>query len=199
MRFSVSRRVMESIVSGILPGAASARRGVVANIPLASATIINRRTGADEDRRRIERVASASIPARLRMNNRLWSIFTISNREDSAHSRHKSIIMATERVLETRLPAYDNYSIDITVTMRVFPMTSDRQPDTERQADFYEAEPPQASRELAKLRTSSDYVAPFEIIRRRVIDDMYEVKMTVDATMIIRLGAGAGIRGCRAA
>lgn len=59
---------------------------------------------------------------------------------------------------------------------------------TERQADFYEAEPPQASRELAKLRASSDYEAPFEIVRRRVIDDVYDGKMTVDATIIIRIG-----------
>ena len=59
---------------------------------------------------------------------------------------------------------------------------------TERQADFYEAEPPQASRELAKLRASSDYQAPFEIVRRRVIDDVYDGKMTVDATLIIRIG-----------
>ncbi len=36
--------------------------------------------------------------------------------------------------------------------------------NTERQADSYEAELPQASRELAKLRASSDYVAPFEIV-----------------------------------
>ena len=59
---------------------------------------------------------------------------------------------------------------------------------TERQADFYEAEPPQASRELAKLRASSGYVAPFQIVRRRVIDDVYDGKMTVDATLIIRIG-----------
>jgi 2-isopropylmalate synthase len=116
------------------------------------------------------------------MNNRLWSIFTILNREGSAYSRHKSMIMATEHVLETHFPAYDNRSNNITVTVRVFPMS------TERQVDFYEAEPPQASRELAKLRTSSDYVAPFEIVRRRVIDDMYDGKMTVDATIIIRIG-----------
>ncbi len=59
---------------------------------------------------------------------------------------------------------------------------------TERQAGFYEAEPPQASRELAKLRASSDYVAPFAIVRRRVIDDVNEGKMTVDATVVIRIG-----------
>src|ERR1700674_757720 len=59
---------------------------------------------------------------------------------------------------------------------------------TERQADFYEAEPPQASRELAKLRASAGYLAPFEIVRRRVIDDVYDGKMHVDATLIIRIG-----------
>ena len=59
---------------------------------------------------------------------------------------------------------------------------------TERQVDFYEAEPPQASRELAKLRASTSYEAPFTIVRRRVIDDLYEGRMTVDATVIIRVG-----------
>lgn len=53
---------------------------------------------------------------------------------------------------------------------------------------FDEAEVPQASRELAELRQSADYVAPFEIIRRRVIDDYYEGKMTIDATIVIRIG-----------
>jgi 2-isopropylmalate synthase len=53
---------------------------------------------------------------------------------------------------------------------------------------FDEAEVPQASRELAELRQSADYVAPFEIIRRRVIDDYYEGKMTIDATVVIRIG-----------
>jgi 2-isopropylmalate synthase len=53
---------------------------------------------------------------------------------------------------------------------------------------FYEAEAPQASRELAELRTSPDYVAPFEIIRRRVIDDYYEGRMTIDATVVVRIG-----------
>jgi 2-isopropylmalate synthase len=61
-------------------------------------------------------------------------------------------------------------------------MTSDRQDN------FYEAEPPQASRELAELRTSRDYVAPFVIVRRRVIDDLFEGKMTIDATVVIRVG-----------
>lgn len=53
---------------------------------------------------------------------------------------------------------------------------------------FYEAEAPQASRELAELRTSSNYVPPFEVVRRRVIDDSYEGRMTIDATVIIRVG-----------
>jgi 2-isopropylmalate synthase len=53
---------------------------------------------------------------------------------------------------------------------------------------FEEQEAPQASRELAELKTSPDYVAPFEIIRRRVIDDNYEGRMTCDATLVIRIG-----------
>jgi 2-isopropylmalate synthase len=52
---------------------------------------------------------------------------------------------------------------------------------------FFEAEVPQASRELAELRISRDYVAPFEVLRRRVIDDSFEGRMTVDATVIIRV------------
>lgn len=57
-----------------------------------------------------------------------------------------------------------------------------------RQTDFYEAESPQASRELAELRSSREYLAPFEVIRRRVIDDYYEGKMTIDATVMIQVG-----------
>jgi len=56
---------------------------------------------------------------------------------------------------------------------------------TVRDSIFYEAEVPQASRELAELRTSPDYVAPFEIVRRRVIDDFYEGRMTIDATVVL--------------
>jgi 2-isopropylmalate synthase len=53
---------------------------------------------------------------------------------------------------------------------------------------FFETDVPQASRELAELRTSADYHPPFEVIRRRVIDDYYEGKMTIDATVVIRVG-----------
>ncbi|MGH7985405.1 MAG: alpha-isopropylmalate synthase regulatory domain-containing protein [Candidatus Binataceae bacterium] len=53
---------------------------------------------------------------------------------------------------------------------------------------FYETEAPQASRELAELRGSPDYVAPFEVVRRRVIDDYFEGRMTIDATVVIRVG-----------
>ena len=59
---------------------------------------------------------------------------------------------------------------------------------TDRQDDFYQAETPQASRELAELRTGRDYVAPFHIVRRRVIDDLFEGKATIDATLVIRIG-----------
>jgi 2-isopropylmalate synthase len=52
---------------------------------------------------------------------------------------------------------------------------------------FFEAEAPQASRELAELRRSTDYVAPFEVVRRRVIDDSFEGRMTIDATVVVRV------------
>jgi 2-isopropylmalate synthase len=61
---------------------------------------------------------------------------------------------------------------------------------SERDSIFEEAEAPQASRELAELKTSPDYVPPFEVVRRRVIDDSVMGQMTVDATVIIRV-AGA--------
>ncbi|MBF6567951.1 MAG: hypothetical protein IVW54_03635 [Candidatus Binataceae bacterium] len=54
---------------------------------------------------------------------------------------------------------------------------------------FHEAEIPQASRELQELRNSTAYAAPFEVIRRRVIDDHYEGRMTIDATVVLRVGA----------
>jgi 2-isopropylmalate synthase len=57
-----------------------------------------------------------------------------------------------------------------------------------RESLFDEAEVPRASRELAELRTSSDYAPPFEVVRRRVIDDFYEGKMTIDATVVICVG-----------
>jgi 2-isopropylmalate synthase len=60
---------------------------------------------------------------------------------------------------------------------------------SDRQTDFYTAEAPQASRELAELRTARDYMAPFEVVRRRVIDDFHQGKMTIDATVVIRVGS----------
>ncbi|MGH7908185.1 MAG: hypothetical protein ACREP6_16310, partial [Candidatus Binataceae bacterium] len=64
---------------------------------------------------------------------------------------------------------------------------------------FHEAETPQASRELEELRSAPGYVAPFEVIRRRVIDDFNEGRMTIDAMVVIRVGnveetgAGSGV------
>lgn len=58
----------------------------------------------------------------------------------------------------------------------------------ETESMFHETEIPRASRELKELRTSREYVAPFEIVRRRVIDDFYEGKMTIDATVVIQIG-----------
>ena len=60
--------------------------------------------------------------------------------------------------------------------------------NTDRQSSFYDAEIPQASRELREFRTSTAYEPPFEVIRRRIIDDFYEGKLTVDATIVIRVG-----------
>jgi 2-isopropylmalate synthase len=61
--------------------------------------------------------------------------------------------------------------------------------EAEPKSMFYEAEVPQASRELDELRRSGGYVAPFQVVRRRVIDDYYEGKMTIDATVVIRIGS----------
>jgi 2-isopropylmalate synthase len=58
----------------------------------------------------------------------------------------------------------------------------------ESESLFFETETPQASRELAELHASTDYVPPFEIVRRRVIDDWLEGRMTIDATVVIRIG-----------
>jgi len=55
-------------------------------------------------------------------------------------------------------------------------------------SSFFETDVPQASRELAELRTARNYEPPFEVVRRRVIDDYYEGKMTIDATVVIRVG-----------
>jgi 2-isopropylmalate synthase len=65
---------------------------------------------------------------------------------------------------------------------------------------FEEPEVPQASRELAELRTAKDYVAPFRIVRRRVTDDYFEGhegSATVDATIVIRLGDVEEIEAAR--
>jgi 2-isopropylmalate synthase len=58
----------------------------------------------------------------------------------------------------------------------------------EQKSIFHEAEMPQASRELNALRRSGDYEPPFVVVRRRVIDDFNEGKMTIDATVVLRIG-----------
>src|SRR5579862_4999900 len=60
--------------------------------------------------------------------------------------------------------------------------------DQEPKSIFYEAETPQASRELDELRRLGNYEPPFVVVRRRVIDDYFEGKMTIDATVVIRVG-----------
>ena len=59
--------------------------------------------------------------------------------------------------------------------------------EQESKSIFYEAEIPQASRELDELRRLGNYEPPFVVVRRRVIDDFYEGKMTIDATVVIRI------------
>lgn len=68
--------------------------------------------------------------------------------------------------------------------------------DQESKSIFHEAESPQASRALDELRRSGDYEPPFVVLRRRVIDDFYEGKMTIDATVVLRI---AGIEETEAA
>src|SRR5579862_2414962 len=69
--------------------------------------------------------------------------------------------------------------------------------DQEPKSIFYEAETPQASRELDELRRLGNYEPPFVVVRRRVIDDFYEGKMTIDATVVIRIGDVEEIEAAR--
>jgi 2-isopropylmalate synthase len=69
--------------------------------------------------------------------------------------------------------------------------------NTDRQTSFYEAEIPQASHELRQFRTSMAYEPPFEIIRRRIIDDFFGSKLTIDATIVIRIGELEETEGAR--
>jgi len=64
---------------------------------------------------------------------------------------------------------------------------------------FEEPEVPQASRELAELRTGKDYLAPFRIVRRRVTDDYFEGHgiPTIDATIVIQIGDVEEIEAAR--
>lgn len=66
----------------------------------------------------------------------------------------------------------------------------------DRDTIFYEVEIPQASRELIELKTSVGYAPPFDVIRRRVIDDLNEGKMTIDATVVLSV---AGVEETEAA
>jgi 2-isopropylmalate synthase len=69
---------------------------------------------------------------------------------------------------------------------------------------LYDTDAPQASRELAELKASSAYAAPFEVIRRRLIDDFHDGRMTIDATVVLRIGgveetaAASGVGGVNA-
>jgi len=61
--------------------------------------------------------------------------------------------------------------------------------DEARSGFFSEAEIPQASRELEELRSGGGYIAPFEIIRRRVVDDSLSGRIAIDAIVVVRIGA----------
>jgi 2-isopropylmalate synthase len=53
---------------------------------------------------------------------------------------------------------------------------------------FEDTLPPQASGELAELRQKDNYMPPFRTVRRRVIDDWHEGRMTIDAMVVVRVG-----------
>lgn len=74
----------------------------------------------------------------------------------------------------------------------------------ERSGFFFEAEIPQASKELERLRTEPGYAPPFEVVRRRVVDDSLSGQVAIDAIVVLRIGgqeeleASRGIGGVHA-
>ncbi len=69
---------------------------------------------------------------------------------------------------------------------------------------FHEPEVPQASRKLEELRAKGDYLTPFEIIRRRVVDDSLSGRVAIDAILVVKIGdeeeleAARGVGGVHA-
>jgi 2-isopropylmalate synthase len=62
---------------------------------------------------------------------------------------------------------------------------------------FHEPELPQASRELEELRAKEGYVAPFEVIRRRVVDDSLNGRVAIDAIVVVKIGAEEELEAAR--
>lgn len=62
---------------------------------------------------------------------------------------------------------------------------------------FSETEIPQASKELEQRRTDPTYVAPFEIVRRRVVDDSLSGAVAIDAVVVVKIGAGEELEAAR--
>ncbi len=62
---------------------------------------------------------------------------------------------------------------------------------------FHEPEIPQASKELEELRAREDYVTPFEVIRRRVVDDSLSGRVAIDAIVVVKIGAEEELEAAR--
>jgi 2-isopropylmalate synthase len=62
---------------------------------------------------------------------------------------------------------------------------------------FSETEIPQASRKLEELRSTGDYAVPFEIIRRRVVDDSLNGQVAIDAIVVVRIGSAEELEAAR--
>jgi len=69
---------------------------------------------------------------------------------------------------------------------------------------FHEPEVPQTSRELDELRARDGYTAPFEVIRRRVVDDSLSGQTAIDAIVVVKIAgveeteASRGVGGVHA-
>lgn len=75
----------------------------------------------------------------------------------------------------------------------------------EKDAGFFDApEVPQASRVLEDERSKAGYLAPFEIVRRRVVDDSLVGRVAIDAIVVVKirgteeLEAARGVGGVNA-
>ena len=69
---------------------------------------------------------------------------------------------------------------------------------------FDEATVPQASKEVARWRSNSDYIPPFRVVRWRVVDEEWQGQTAIDAIVIVEIGgredfaAAQGVGGVNA-